>query len=119
MTAVAFLLLAVAGTAARAAVTGRLNRPGGVPVGTLAVNVTGSLALGLLAGVAPPAATVAGTGLLGAYTTFSTFAADAVALAEAGGDEGPGPGRRRAAGYVAVTLVAGVAAAAAGRALAT
>jgi CrcB protein len=114
----------VAGTAARAAATGRLNRDGRFPVGTLAVNVAGSLALGLLAGVGPPAATVAGTGLLGAFTTFSTFAADAVALAEGGGADGDGGagrptgGRTRAAAYVAVTLVAGVAAAGAGRALA-
>ena len=53
--------------------------------------------LGLLAGLAAhhgvpsDVVTVAGTGLLGAYTTFSTFTFDTVALAE----HGPGAGRRR------------------------
>jgi fluoride exporter len=62
----------------------RLNRHAGFPWGTLAVNVSGSFALGLVAGVAPPVLTVMGTAGLGAYTTFSSFARDAVALAEEG-----------------------------------
>lgn len=45
------------------------------PFGTLFVNVTGSLLLGMLLGVSVPEEWLlfAGTGLLGAFTTFSTF----------------------------------------------
>jgi len=59
------------------------------PLGILAINVTGSFVLGLLTGsavhhgVSPTWLTVAGTGLIGAYTTFSTFSFDIVRLAEA------------------------------------
>ena len=60
------------------------------PYGTLLINVSGSFALGLLTGLAEhqgaPAAlvTVLGTGLLGAYTTFSTFTVDSVGLVQRG-----------------------------------
>jgi CrcB protein len=60
------------------------------PYGTLLINVTGAFVLGLLTGLAAhdgvpsDVVTVVGTGLLGAYTTFSTFAYDTVALAEQG-----------------------------------
>ncbi len=67
------------------------DRSGGAfPLGTLAVNLTGSFALGVLTGlvldhgVGQAPRLVAGTGLLGAYTTFSTFSLETVALAEAG-----------------------------------
>lgn len=53
-----------------------------MPVGTLVVNVTGSFLLGLLAPVGNPTMTILGIGALGACTTFSSFARDAVALAE-------------------------------------
>jgi CrcB protein len=59
------------------------------PVGTLAINLSGSLVLGVLTGsalhhgVSATGLTVAGTGLIGAYTTFSTFTFDSVRLAEA------------------------------------
>ncbi len=59
------------------------------PLGTLVINVSGSLVLGLLTGsalhhgVSATWLTVAGTGLIGAYTTFSTFTVDSVRLAEA------------------------------------
>jgi len=45
------------------------------PLGTLAVNLSGAFALGLLAGAAldRAALVVLGGGLLGAYTTFSTW----------------------------------------------
>jgi len=52
--------------------------------------VTGSFLLGVLAGAAADhgvpteLVTVAGTGLLGAYTTFSTFSVDTVGLVERG-----------------------------------
>lgn len=43
--------------------------------GTFAVNVSGALALGALVGAAPAGQTtlIVGTGLLGGYTTFSTW----------------------------------------------
>jgi CrcB protein len=60
------------------------------PIGTLVVNISGSLLLGFLAGLAmyhglsSTSRTILGTGFCGAYTTFSTFAYDSVRLAEAG-----------------------------------
>ena len=60
------------------------------PFGTLVINVSGSFALGVLLGLAAhhgvstTLVTVAGTGLLGAYTTFSTFSVDTVGLVERG-----------------------------------
>jgi CrcB protein len=46
-----------------------------LPVGTFVVNVSGAIVLGLLVGlgVRGSALLLAGTGLLGAYTTFSTW----------------------------------------------
>ena len=61
---------------------------GSFPFGTLLINVSGSFVLGVLAGLAAhrgvpgTVVTVAGTGLLGSYTTFSTFSFDTVGLAE-------------------------------------
>ena len=87
-----------------------------LPVGILLVNVSGSFALGLVVGLAEHldvpslVVTVVGTGLLGAYTTFSTFSVDTVALAERGRVGA-------AAANVGVSLVAGLAAAALGLAL--
>lgn len=58
------------------------------PVGTTAINLSGSLLLGLLAGLTAgallpgPAFLVLGTGFLGGYTTFSTAAYETVRLAE-------------------------------------
>jgi fluoride exporter len=58
----------------------------GFPWGTLVVNATGSLILGLLAGAAlfgaplPALQTALGVGLCGALTTFSTFGYDSVRL---------------------------------------
>ena len=63
---------------------------GAFPLGTFVVNVTGSLALGFLSGLALYHAfpsdpkIVLGTGLCGAYTTFSTFTYETVRLAEEG-----------------------------------
>ena len=94
----------------------RRRTGGGFPFGTLVINVTGSFLLGLLVGLAAhrgvstQVVTVAGTGLLGAYTTFSTFSVDTVGLAE--------HGRTRATlANVGVSLVLGLGAAAVGLAL--
>jgi CrcB protein len=86
------------------------------PWGTFVVNVGGSLALGLLAGAvlaqgfSKDAQTVLGTGFLGAYTTFSTFVYEIVRRAEESH-------RTVALIYALGSLLAGVAAAAAGLAL--
>jgi CrcB protein len=90
---------------------------GAFPLGTLVVNVSGSFVLGLLSGLAIyhglPATPklVLGTGLVGAYTTFSTFSLETVTLVEEGET-------RLAAGNVVANGLAGAAAAAIGLALA-
>lgn len=100
------------GSIARFMLDGALDRRLGnaFPYGTLAVNVTGSLALGLVVGLALTGDTdrLVGTGLLGAYTTFSTWMLESHRLAEDGA-------LRRGALNVAVSLVLGVGAAWLGR----
>jgi CrcB protein len=86
------------------------------PLGILVVNLSGCLVLGLLTGaglhhgISATWVTVAGTGLIGAYTTFSTFTFDTVRLTEHG-----------QWGFslmnLLVSVVAGIGAAAAGLAL--
>ena len=64
--------------------------PTAFPAGTLAVNLSGSFLLGLLTGLAvhhglsARAVAVLGVGLIGAYTTFSTFSWETVRLLEDG-----------------------------------
>ncbi len=55
----------------------------GFPLGTLAVNLTGSFVLGLLVGAAVhgDAYLLAGTAAVGSYTTFSTWMLDTERLA--------------------------------------
>lgn len=111
ITAVAFVAAAALGALARAEAGRRWNRHDGLALGTLVVNVTGSFLLGLLYEVRSPAVTILGVGALGAYTTFSSFARDTMALAE----------QRRvalAAVYVVTSCVFAVGAAAAGTAIA-
>lgn len=84
-----------------------------VPLGTFAVNVTGSFALGLV--VAATAADsdlrlVVGTGLLGGYTTFSAASVEAVLLARSRGPRA----LALAAAHAAAMLACGVGAAALG-----
>jgi len=66
------------------AVSGRVARS--FPWGTLAVNLTGAFALGVLAGatLSEDAYRIAGVGFLGAYTTFSTWMLESHRLAEDG-----------------------------------
>jgi CrcB protein len=75
------------------------------PYGTLAVNVVGSLAMGLIAeyfalrGDLPQGARLfLTTGILGGFTTFSTFSLDSISLWERGQT-------MIAAAYVAASLV--------------
>ena len=92
------------------AVSGRLGRP--FPFGTLAVNLSGAMLLGLLGGLAltPQAALLAGTAFVGSYTTFSTWMLETQRLGEAGR-------RRLAIANVVLSIALGLAAAALGRAL--
>lgn len=81
------------------------------PWGVMVINITGSLALGVVVGMLPGAVFVIGAGFLGGYTTFSTAMIDTVALWR--------DGARRASVLHAVgMLLASVAAAGAGLALA-
>jgi CrcB protein len=59
---------------------------GTFPLGTLAVNLSGALALGILAGAvtSDDALHVIGAGLLGGYSTFSTWMFQSQRLAEDG-----------------------------------
>ena len=63
-----------------------LRLGGRFPLGTLLVNVSGALALGVLAGaaVAHGASLLIGAGFLGGYTTFSTWLWESLVLAEDG-----------------------------------
>lgn len=87
----------------------------GGPVATLAVNVAGGFAIGLLAATLPPgdhpARLLLMTGLLGGFTTFSAFSLDAVALVQQGQPV-------RAAAYVVLSVGLSLTAAAVGLALA-
>jgi CrcB protein len=67
-----------------AAVTARSEHP--FPLGILAVNLAGALALGLVAGVAleGQALVIVAGGGIGSFTTFSTWILDSHRLAEAG-----------------------------------
>jgi fluoride exporter len=80
--------LGALGALARFTVDGAVSVrwPSDFPFGTLAVNLSGGFALGMLVGlgVAGDAMLVLGTGLLGGYTTFSTWMVEAQRLAEAG-----------------------------------
>jgi CrcB protein len=94
----------------------RRVRPTTFPLGTFLVNVSGSLALGVIVGLAAcgtldaDTRTIVGTGFLGAYTTFSTYAYETVRLAEGGS--------RSSAALTAVgSVLVGGAAAASGLAL--
>ena len=99
---------AIARFALDGAVAGRLGRE--FPYGTLAVNLSGALLLGVVvgAGTGGDAYRVAATGLLGSFTTFSTWAFESHRLGEDGE-------LRMGAANFAVSLVLGVAAAWAGR----
>jgi CrcB protein len=109
------------GTLARYGLEQLLPAPGGLPLATFLINVSGAFALGWLlehlaaagpdAGARRAVRLTAGTGFLGGFTTYSALAVDAVFLLDAG---------RTASGllYLAATLLLGFAAALCGMAAA-
>lgn len=104
MTAALFLIAAGAGAVARY----RVHLAGFGWVGTLALNVVGAFALGVLVALGPGdhTVTIVGTGLLGSLTTFSSFALEAT------------EGRiAQRVGVIVGTLVLGISAAALGFAI--
>lgn len=84
-----------------------------LPLGTLTVNISGAVLLGFVAGLALShhAALLIGTAFLGAYTTFSTWMLETQRLTE---ERQVWP----AVTNVVLSIVLGVAAAAAGQAVA-
>ena len=107
----AFLVAAAgaAGVLARYGIS-NLFHGASLPWATVAINVGGSFLLGVL--VVEPwfstqTRTALGVGFLGGFTTFSTFSVQAVMDVDSGHSG-------RAALYVAVSVVGGIAAAAAG-----
>ncbi len=90
------------------AVGARLGR--GFPFGTLVVNLSGAMILGLITGLAfgGDLALLAGTAAVGSYTTFSTWMFETQRLTEERQN-------RSAALNVIVSLILGVGAAALGR----
>ena len=107
-------LLGGVGAVARYVLSTAVARRGAgwFPYGTLAVNLSGSALLGLLAGLAlhGDALTLLGGGLLGSYTTFSTWMLDSERL----GERHSG---RALTANIAGSLLLGLAAVALGRAL--
>ncbi|KQM71582.1 fluoride efflux transporter CrcB [Sphingomonas sp. Leaf20] len=81
----------------------------GYPFGTLAVNLVGGLLMGVLVGVLARNAApegwrlLIGVGVLGGFTTFSSFSLDVVTMAERGA-----PGL--ALGYILVSVIGSIAA---------
>ena len=106
-----------AGTALRAAIGLLVPSVDAVPVATIGINVLGAFALGLLlaalgrrgsdTGRRRTVRLLLGTGVLGGFTTFSALAVDTAVLAGAGRPV-------EAVVYCAGTVLAGLAAAAAG-----
>lgn len=95
------------------------RRLGSFPWGTMVVNLSGALLLGLALGLADGGDIDAvlrdpmAIGVLAGYTTFSTWMVETNALGSGGGEAG----LRRAAGNVLLSLIAGVALASLGFAL--
>ncbi len=86
----------------------------GYPFGTLAVNLLGGFAMGLLVGnlarfgeAGEPWRLLLGVGVLGGFTTFSAFSLDVVTMIERGDSV-------MALGYVLLSVIGSVAALAAG-----
>ena len=80
------------------------------PLGTMVINVSGAVVLGLLSGLAlnPSQALLFGTAAIGSYTTFSTWMLETQRLTEE-------RQHRKAVLNIVVSLALGIAAAAFGR----
>ena len=106
----AVVLIGGAGSVLRFLADGTVQGGRDFPLGTMAVNLSGAVILGLLAGLAlgHAEALLAGTAAVGSYTTFSTWMLETQRLAEE-------RQTRKAVANVVVSLVLGVAAAALGR----
>jgi len=108
----AVALIGGAGSLARFLVDGAVSSAAGhdFPFGTMAVNISGAILLGLVTGLAlgDTEALLAGTAAVGSYTTFSTWMLETQRLAEE-------RQHRKAVVNVVASLVLGVAAAAVGR----
>lgn len=70
------------GAISRFIISQRLSKNTTFPVGTLTVNLIGSLFLGIIIGLELPSAValLLGTGFLGAFTTFSTLSFEMVKM---------------------------------------
>jgi fluoride exporter len=108
----AVVVIGGAGSLARFLADGAISSAAGrdFPFGTMAVNISGAVILGLLTGLAlsHDQALLAGTAAVGSYTTFSTWMLETERLAEE-------RQHRKVLANLAVSLVLGVAAAALGR----
>ena len=110
------VLIGGAGSVVRFLADGAVSSAAGpdFPFGTMVVNISGAVILGLLTGLAlgHDQALLAGTAAVGSYTTFSTWMLETQRLAEE-------RQYRKAIVNVAVSLVLGVASAALGRLIGT
>lgn len=103
MTLLVVSLAGSVGAVLRYLVSGWAQRRSGsdFPIGTLVVNVVGSLCLGLVVGSGDldSTLTIGATGLLGGFTTFSTWMVETIRL---------GVMSRRGLGNLTLSVVAGV-----------
>jgi CrcB protein len=135
VTGLALVLAGGLGALVRAVLGSRLAARGNPRAGTVAANVVGAAALGVLTGLAAgghldeATLRIAGAGFCGGLTTFSTWMMEAVGLAgtrasertSGDGNTTPAPAGTprpwRGAAHVGGLLILGVAAAALGRAV--
>jgi CrcB protein len=110
------VMIGGAGSVLRFLVDGLVSSAAGrdFPFGTMVINISGAVVLGLLAGLAlsDTQALLAGTAAVGSYTTFSTWMLETQRLAEE-------RQHRKAILNVVVSLSLGIAAAALGRLIGT
>jgi fluoride exporter len=108
----AVIVIGGAGSVLRFLVDGAVSSSAGrdFPIGTMAVNISGAVILGVLTGLALGhyQALLAGTAAVGSYTTFSTWMLESQRMAEE-------RQYAKVAANIVVSLVLGVAAAALGR----
>lgn len=117
MRLLAVLLLSGVGALSRYGLAGVVQRRTADPRpwGTLAVNLAGALAIGVVTGLAgtggidDDVVVLAGSGFLGGFTTFSTWMLESMRIAEEGGVAGLRAAAWNVAGMLAVGMT-GVAA---------